>query len=106
MQLSIVLASKESISESKNHISLNSLGVPFAQLMEINSEVRKAIRSKVHPPAELYMDKQYFHSLRHKYEFDKNAVPSNTYQTKMMSKPCKYYYSTVNNMLNNIEFSE
>lgn len=94
------------ISESKNHISLNSLGVPFAQLMAIDSAARKAIQSKVHPRADLYMDEQYFHSLKYKHGFDKNAEPSNTYQTKMMGKLCKYYYSTANNMLNNIEFSE
>ena len=34
------------ISPSKNHISLNSLGVPFAQIMEIDSTVRTAIREK------------------------------------------------------------
>lgn len=91
------------ISKSKNHISLNSLGIPFAQLMEINETVKKAINTNVHPPAELYLDERYYRSLKCKHEFDKKAGPSNTYETKMMGAPCKYYYSTVDNILVNLE---
>jgi hypothetical protein len=43
------------ISESKNHISLNSLGIPFAQLMDIEHTARANIRSKEHLPAEVYI---------------------------------------------------
>ena len=89
------------ISEMKNHISLNSLGIPFAQLMEIENTARSAIREKVHPPAELYLDEQYYHSLKYKFEFDKNSEHSNQYQTKMMGTPSMYYYSSRNNILSN-----
>ena len=91
------------ISESKNHISLNSLGIPFAQLREIEETARKAIKAKAHPPAELYMDEQYYHSLKYKYGFDKNAGANNAYQTKMMGTPCNYYYSTLSNILSNLD---
>lgn len=91
------------ISQSKNHISLNSLGVPFAQLMEIEKTVRKAIKEKEHPPAELYLDSQYYRSLKYKTEFNKKAVRHHTYHSKVIGRDCEYYYSTVNDILTNLE---
>ena len=90
------------ISATKNHISLNSLGIPFAQLMEIEATARDAIRAGVHPPSELYMDEQYFRSLKFMTGFDKNAEPCNQYQAKMMSTPSKYYYSSLSNIVNHL----
>lgn len=87
----------------KNHISLNSLGTPFAQLMEIDVTVRNAIHTGVHPPTELYMDERYYRSLKFKYSFDKNAEPSNTYKTKLMSISCRYYYSTIKTICTNLK---
>ena len=81
------------ISYTNNHISLNSLGIPFAKIMEIERQARKAISTNVHGPMELYMDEHYFRSLRFKREFDVNAEPSNTYRSKMMETPSRYYYS-------------
>jgi len=94
------------ISPSKNHICLNSLGVPFAQLMEIEGTARKAIKFDIHPRSELYMDEQYFHSLKFKLGFEKNAEPSNQYQAKMMSTPSEYYYSSLSNIINNLEIDK
>ena len=91
------------ISESQNHISLNSLGIPFAQLIEIEGAARKAIRSGHHSRAELYMDEQYFHSLKYKYGFTKHNEPHHAYQTKMKSTQSKYYYSSLNNIMNNLK---
>jgi len=91
------------ISPSKKHICLNSLGVPFAQLMEIEGTARKAIRSGIHPRSDLYMDEQYFRSLKFKFSFEKNEEPSNQYQAKMMSTPSKYYYSSLANIIKNLE---
>lgn len=91
------------ISATQNHISLNSLGIPFAQLMEIEGAARKAVRSELHPCYDLYLDKQYFHSLKFKFGFDKNTEPSNGYQAKMMSTPSKYYCSSLSNIVNNLE---
>ncbi len=93
------------ISESMNHISLNSLGIPFAQLMEIEQAARKAIKEKKHPAAELYMDEKYYHSLKYKRGFEKNTGVSNMYQTKMMGKSCRYYYSSLSNILSNLDNS-
>jgi len=91
------------ISDTQNHISLNSLGVPFAQLMEIEGAARKAFKSEIHPSPDLYMDEQYFHSLKFKFGFEKNTEPSNGYQAKMMSTPSKYYYSSLRNIIENLE---
>jgi len=90
-------------SESKNHISLNSLGVPFAQIKEIEETAKRASKEGVHPRSELYMDGKYYHSLNYKNGFDKNAGACYTYQSKMIGTPCKYYYSTVSNILSNLE---
>jgi len=96
------------ISKSKNHISLNSLGIPFAQLFDIDETAKEAIRSnkkdetKGHPPAELYMDEHYFHSLNHKYGFDKRSEANNSYGTKIQKTHGKYYYSSRSNILSTL----
>jgi len=91
------------ISSSSNHISLNSLGIPFAQLTEIEESAKKASKAGEHPRAELYMDGQYYHSLKYKHEFDKNAGACYTYHSKLVGTPCKYYYSSVSNILTNLD---
>lgn len=91
------------ISESRNHISLNSLGIPFAQIMEIECAARKALKNGTHPPAELYMDERYYHSLKLKFEFDKNNEPSNSYNSKMIEGRCKYFYANTDAILNNLK---
>ena len=91
------------ISKSKNHISLNSLGIPFAQLMEIENTARKAIKCEIHQPAELYMDQKYFYSLQFKYEFEKTKQPKNSYITKMMNSPAQYFYSSREHILRNLK---
>ncbi|HEC13942.1 MAG TPA: hypothetical protein ENI80_11985 [Acidiferrobacteraceae bacterium] len=94
------------ISPSENHICLNSLGTPFAQLIEIEGAARKAVRDDVHSRYDLYMDEQYFHSLRFIYGFEKNTEPNNVYKAKMMSTPSKYYYSSFSNVLDNLDMEK
>jgi hypothetical protein len=91
------------ISKTQNHISLNSIGIPFAQLQDIEDAARTAIKNGLHGPAELYMDELYYHSLRFKYEFDKRSWPSNNYKTKMMGTPSKYYYMSIHDVMTNLE---
>ncbi len=71
------------ISETMNHICLNSLGLPFAELLAIESSAKTAIRGKVHPPAEVYLDEHYYHSLNFKFEFKNSKKPKNTYKAIM-----------------------
>jgi hypothetical protein len=79
------------ISPSKNHVCLNSLGVPFAQIMEIENAARRAIRDNVHGPFELYMDEQYYHSLGFAHGFEKWKVDHFEYQTRMKTTPSSYF---------------
>lgn len=57
------------ISSTKNHISLNSLGLPFAQTQAIEHCARAAIKSSIHPANDLYLDESFYHSLRFKFTF-------------------------------------
>lgn len=90
------------ISESKNHICLNSLGEPFAELLAIESAAKVAIKSGVHPPMQLYMDEQFYHSLQFKFEFKKNEKPKNTYSGIMKSQQPNYFYSSCNRLIENL----
>lgn len=89
-------------SASGGHLSLNSLGLPFAQLLAIEESVRNAIHRGEHPPCELYVDDFFFHSIRFKYGFDKHMQPSASYQPPMSSSPAKYYYTSVQIVLDNL----
>lgn len=80
------------ISNNKNHICLNSLGVPFAELLAIDNSVRIALKNKIHPPMQVYIDKQFYHSLQFKIKYNKNEQPKNSYQTIMKSYQSYYYY--------------
>ncbi|QGX39762.1 hypothetical protein [Permianibacter aggregans] len=91
------------ISPSKNHICLNSLGLPFAELLAIENAVKAAIKGGIHPPEEVYMDEQYYHSLRFRYDFEKNLKPSNEYKALMKAEAPHYFYSSLDVLLNNIE---
>ena len=90
-------------SASGSHVSLNSLGLPFAQLLAIDEAARSAIRSKRHVPCELYVDELFFHSLRFKYGFDKHRQPHAPYLAPMSSTPGKYYCTTTTVLLENLD---
>ncbi|QLC23968.1 hypothetical protein HFP57_02250 [Parasphingopyxis algicola] len=90
-------------SVSGNHISLNSLGLPFAQLQSIESAARKAIRAGEHDPAQLYMDDHFFRSLRMKFEFDKDKEPKNPYLAPMSSDPGEYVRSSFSRVIDNLK---
>lgn len=85
------------------HVSLNSLGLPFAQLLAIDDAARNAIRSGHHAHYELYVDDLFFHSLRFKYGFDKHAQPNAPYIAPMATTPGKYYCTTMNIILDNLD---
>ena len=91
-------------STNGNHVSLDTLGLPFAQLMSIEEAARKAIRSKVHPPAELYLDATFFRSLRMKHEFDKKKLPVYQYQSPMTKSFNSGYVATsLDEILSNLK---
>lgn len=82
------------ISKMQNHVCLNSLGVPFAELLAIESAAKKSIKAGIHPPMQVYLDEQYYLSLNFKYGFGKTDKPKNYYSAIMKSHQTSYYYST------------
>jgi len=94
------------ISETKNHISLNSLGVPFAQLLSIEKSVREAIKNGIHPPSELYLDQTFYHSLHLRHDYNKNNRPKAAYKPIMSEKPAHYFYADLQTIVNNLKGEE
>lgn len=92
-------------SASGAHVSLNSLGLPFAQLLAIDEAARGAIRSGRHGRYELYVDDLFFHSLRFKHNFDKHAQPNSSYVAPMSTSPGKYYCSSADAILSNLDMT-
>lgn len=90
-------------SASGGHISLNSLGLPFAQLLAIDEAARSAIRCKEHDRYELYVDDLFFHSIRFRFGFDKHAQPNSPYISPMSSSPRRYYCTSSKIILENLD---
>ena len=90
------------ISKTKNHISLNSLGIPFAQIFSIENSVREALREGTHPRYELYMDHTFYQSLLLKYEYKKIERPKAQYKSIMSTKPAHYYYDNIQTIADNL----
>ena len=87
---------------NRNHISLNSLGVTFAQIMAIDKAARRAIREELHEPSEVYMDHQFFNSLRFKHGFDKNSRSKYPYSAPMVSGVSYYNVESTDTLLDNL----
>jgi hypothetical protein len=94
------------ISSSKNHISLNSLGLPFAQLRSIDESAHRAIKNGIHGTFDLYMDEEFYHSLRFEFGFDKNAQPTHEYPSSMSTGQRCYVMCNFELVVNNLESKE
>jgi hypothetical protein len=92
-------------SDAGNHVSLNSLGLPFAQILSIDGAARSAIRSGAHPGAELYMDEAFYHSLRFRHGFDKTRLPSAPYIAPLTPVTSRYVYADRRTILENLNSS-
>ncbi len=90
------------VSASGNHLCLNSLGVPFAELLAIDAAVAEAVKRGDLAPAELYIDEKYLHSLRFRFEFDRDVLPRCPYRARMMATDGTYYCAPVDLILQNI----
>ncbi len=91
------------VSASANHVSLNSLGLPFAQLLALDAAARANIKLGEHGPEELYMDESFFRSLKLKFDFDKNAEPHFPYLSPMALSPFDYFVGSIERILQNLE---
>lgn len=91
------------VSASGNHISLNSLGLPFAQLQSIEAAARSAIRRGEHEPADLYLDSDFFNSLNWRHGFEKHQEPRSDYLAPMASTACTYVRIGLQRVLDSLE---
>lgn len=78
------------IGGSGNHVSLNSLGIPFAQLQSIEHSARRAIGQGVHPASDVYLDQNLLHSLRFEDNFKVSEAIKYKYPAPMRSEPGCY----------------
>jgi len=88
-----------------NHISLNSLGLPFAQLLSIEKAARLAIREDRHMPADVYMDEDFYHSLHFVRDFaiTKNEQPRQPYRLPMGTGESSYFYASFETIEKSLE---
>ncbi|CAG1004504.1 hypothetical protein MTYP_03176 [Methylophilaceae bacterium] len=88
-------------SELGNHLCLNSLGIPFSDLQSIENKVKSCIREEVHPGSDLYLDKEFFNSLRFKLQFDKKSIGNHEFASKMKANS-SYYYCQCKTIIDNL----
>ncbi|KRA61789.1 hypothetical protein ASD79_06680 [Caulobacter sp. Root655] len=91
------------VSVSGNHVSLNSLGLPFAQLQAIEAAARTSIRNGEHAPADLYLDRDFYNSLNWCHGFEKQLEPRSHYLAPMASTPCTYIPISLRRVLDNLK---
>jgi hypothetical protein len=91
------------LSSTGNHISLNSLGLPFAQLLAIDGAARAAIRAGEHGPGELYIDEHFYHSLRFRSGFEKAGLPRAGYRSPLAARTSHYFYTDRQTILVNLD---
>lgn len=91
------------ISDTQNHISLNSLGLPFAQTQAIEHQVRKSIRLGIHPAADAYLDETFYHSLRFRMTFEKSTISRFPYTAPMATGPSSYFPISFQSLADNLE---
>lgn len=90
-------------SASGNHISLNSLGLPFAQLMSMDYAVHAAIKSGAHQPYQLYLDENYYRSLQWAYGFDRDGQTSGAYSSPMSHRRGRYFCADMTPLRSNLK---
>jgi hypothetical protein len=88
---------------SGNHISFNSLGLPFAQIHKMDETIRNNLRAKLHPQSEVYMDDQFLRSLRLKHDFNKRELNSAPYSIPMAIDTGNYVMASRAELLSNLD---
>jgi hypothetical protein len=92
------------ISKTRNHVCLNSLGTPFAELLAIERTARKATKDLVHAEQEIYMDAQYFNSLKINQDFRFSGCGRHEYKSIMNENVVKkYFYSSCADIIANLK---
>lgn len=83
------------VSGAGNHISLNSLGIPFADLLAIELAAKHTIKQGRHKRMQLYMDRSFYLSLKFKSEFKRDEQRCYVYESKMKSANSQYYANDI-----------
>jgi hypothetical protein len=92
------------ISESENHVCLNSLGLPFAQLLAIDESARLHLRENAHPPSDIYMDEHFYRSLNCKFEFKRQeTIRKYPYKDKIRGGDAFYCAAQLHEVLDNLK---
>lgn len=91
---------------SGNHVSLNSLGLPFAQIQSMDDTVRENIRTGRHVPAQIYMDVQFMRSLRLQFSFNKESLEEARYPVPMATVPGTYVMCSRDMLIANLDPEE
>lgn len=91
------------VSEVGNHLSLNSLGLPFAQIQSIDQAVREALRQNKHAPAQVYLEESVLRSLQLRFGFDKASLVRGSYSAPLASGPASYVLSSRAELLGALE---
>jgi hypothetical protein len=86
------------------HVCMNCLGVPFETIFAIDEAVRQALRSSAHPKAQLYLDEDYYRSLRLPYDFKSSSRgPKHQYQSRMTHSSRYYIPCDVEELITHID---
>lgn len=83
------------ISASNRHVSLNSLGLPFEQLFSIQN----SLAPTKHGRAELYLDEQFFRSIKLNYSYNKQSKHRYKYTSKVANNPSYYLCFQIDDLL-------
>jgi hypothetical protein len=90
------------VSETKNHVCLNSLGAPFADLFAIDDAARRAYRENPHTD-DLYLDELYFNSLRLNSKFKQSILDWNSYTMSIGNARAWYAHVSCDEILKNLK---
>lgn len=80
------------ISDAKNHVGLNSLGIPYAELFGIDAIAKTNMKAGKHKASELYIDSKFLHSLSLKFGFDRERLERGTHDSAMAGGQESFYY--------------
>jgi hypothetical protein len=92
------------VSKAGNHVSLNSLGIPFEQVTAIEAAAKNAIRERIIHGHELYMDSLFFRSFRMKDNSGRDEFGCLPYSSKILSRAGTFHFANCRALLDAIQW--
>jgi hypothetical protein len=90
------------ISESENHVCLNSIGAPFADLFAIEESARQ-VHKEMEKTCDLYLDESYFKSLKLNAKFRQSVLDWHSYNSRLRKAEAWYACVTCDEILQNLK---